>query len=679
MAEKRGITAEDLLRLRILTEARISPDGERIAFVVQEAIPEEDCYRRNIYLVPTAGGEPVAFTQGDHGNGAVCWSPDSRHIAFVSDRAKRPQIYLMPVGGGEARAVTEMPDGAISTPVFSPDGSRIAFVFRTKDFDEHAADGEAAKKALEREKQKARVITRLRFKEEGWGFLPRVRDQIWTVDVATGVARPVTSGPYDVETSPRWSPDGKRILFTSNREEEPDFDLNGIDLWTVDADGGGEPRRLPTQPGPCWNAAWTRDGKAVVYLGHEHPDDTWGFRNSRLWWTTEGGEPRCLTASVDRPFGDYTISDTRGAFSMGAPPYVSTDGEWVYAQLSDDGSTHLAAVPIQGGDATRVVGGDRQVVEFTLDAGGRRAALVIADATNPGEVYTCSLDGATCRDLRRLTDLNASLFSEVAVLEPERVAFENDDGVEVHGWVLKPPGFDGSRKHPLIFQIHGGPYAQYGHTFFHEFQVLASLGYVVLYTNPRGSQGRGEAYAKAIHENWGDRDYADCMQAVDILLARGYVDEARMGVAGGSYGGYMTNWIVGHTDRFRAAVTMRSVTNIETMFGSSDFGFETAREFGGMPWESLEEYRRMSPISYVDRITTPLLIIHSENDLRCPIGEAEQLYMALRARRQDVLFVRYPGEGHGLSRGGKPEHRIDRLGHIVKWFEDRLRAEGSPA
>jgi dipeptidyl aminopeptidase/acylaminoacyl peptidase len=326
------------------------------------------------------------------------------------------------------------------------------------------------------------------------------------------------------------------------------------------------------------------------------------------------------------------------------------------------------AVPAGGGGAVNLVEGDHQICAFHVTPDGRRAALVMADPVNPGEVYALDLEGDRAGTPRCLTDLNADLFAEVQVLEPERLRIKSSDDITVEGWVLKPPGFSKERKHPLILQIHGGPHAQYGSVLFHEFQVLAGLGYVVLYMNPRGSQGYGEDFARAINEAWGDRDYMDLMEAVDAILEEGYIDEKRMGVAGGSYGGYMTNWIVGHTDRFAAAVTMRSVVNMESFFGSSDFGFEMRNELGGAPWQRRELYRKLSPITYVENIKTPLLIIHSEQDHRCPIEQAEQLYAALRALKREVLFIRYPEEGHGLSRGGKPEHRVDRLQRIIEWF-----------
>lgn len=670
MTDRRRITAEDLSRIRVLTEVRISPDGNRIAHVVQETNVDEDKGRSNIHVTPFEGGESVPYTRGNHSNTSPRFSPDGDSLAFVSNRSGTSQIWTMPIAGGEPRQVTKQPDGVILNPAFSPDSSRIAFIFRKKDVDEKEAKTDAEKKAVERAKKEPRVIRRLLYKEEGWGFLPKERNHLWVVDVADGKAVQVTAGPYDHE-APRWSPDGKEILFASNRAEDPDFELNRIDLWMVSPEGG-EPRKIPTVEGPAFSPSTSPDGKRIGYVGHQHTDDTWGWRNTRLWVTSEGDGPRCLTEGVDRPFGDFVIGDLRPAFEAFPPPSWSPDGKWVYHILSDRGNAHFVAVPSGGGEPRRLVGGALEVADFDLSPDGTRAALLIVDPLGPGDLFTCTVDGDQAGPVKRLTNLNEPLLLELEMNAPEPFQFKASDDQTVEGWVLKPPGFTKGEKYPLVLQVHGGPYAQYGNVFFHEFQLLAAEGYVVLYLNPRGSQGYGEAFAGAINKDWGNRDYRDILEGVDALLQEGYVDGSRMGIAGGSYGGYMTNWVIGHTDRFKAAVTMRSVTNLESFFGSSDFGFELRREFGGAPWENREGYRRMSPITYVEEMKTPLLIIHSEEDHRCPIEQAEQLYAALRSMKRDVLFVRYPGEGHGLSRGGSPGHRLHRLGQIVTWFKEHL-------
>lgn len=669
MSDKRHITAEDLNRIRVVTEVRISPAGGRIVYTVQEANTAEDKYRVNLYEVPTDGGESRPLTHGDQKNTDPVFSPDGKLLAFVSDRSGKSQIWILPVDGGEARKVTDQPDGSIRGLAFSPDSGRLAFVFGKKDVDEKDARTEEEKKKIQRAKNAPRVIRRMRYKEEGTGFLPKERDHVWVSSVRDSETTQITRGPYDND-APVWSRDGKSITFASNRSEDPDFDLNRVDFWEVSA-SGGEPARIPTPEGWCQFPQYSPDGGRVAYLGNDYPEDTWGWRNLQVWTTAEGSA-KCLTGDHDRSYGNLTIGDMRGAFDGGPGPRWSSDGRWIYAAYSDWGCTHLAAVPGEGGEPKVLVGGDLDIISFDISSDGKRAALLISEPIGPGDVFACTLDGDRAGPLERLTRVNDALFSEVEPITPEPFRFESSAGIELQGWVMKPPGFSPKEKHPLILQIHGGPHGQYGNVFFHEFQLLAAQGYVVFYMNPRGSQGYGEDFAGAINADWGNKDYDDIMDALDALLREGYVDEARMGVAGGSYGGYMTNWIIGHTDRFKAAVTMRSVTNLESMFGSSDFGFELRREFGGPPWENREGYRRMSPINYVDKMNTPLLIIHSEEDHRCPVEQAEQLYAALRSMKKDVLFVRYPGEGHGLSRGGSPEHRVHRLGQVLTWFKEHL-------
>jgi acylaminoacyl-peptidase len=309
-----------------------------------------------------------------------------------------------------------------------------------------------------------------------------------------------------------------------------------------------------------------------------------------------------------------------------------------------------------------------------FSAANGRFALTISDATSISEVFV--LEGGDepfgMENLKRVTATNDELFNELALSAPEEIEFPSFDGTRLQGWLLKPLGFSARRKYPLVLQIHGGPRAQYGWAFFHEFQLLAAQGYVVLYANPRGSQGYGERFASAIVNDWGNLDYRDLMAAVDCVEEMGFVDARRTGVCGGSYGGYMTNWIVGHTDRFKAAMTERSVTNLFSFYGTSDFGYEDFREFGGHAYDDPAHYAKLSPLSYVKNIKTPLLIIHSEGDLRCPVEQAEQLYTMLKAMKRDVEFLRFPEENHDLSRAGRPDRRLARLEFILQWWEKRL-------
>ena len=333
--------------------------------------------------------------------------------------------------------------------------------------------------------------------------------------------------------------------------------------------------------------------------------------------------------------------------------------------ISDRGAVQVCAARTDApGDPSPLTEGRHDIRNFTLSADGRRAALLIATPTNPGSIFTAAIEEPLRP--RRLHDPNAELLAEL------RIAGAEEIDAPVHGWLLKPAGFDASRKYPLCLEIHGGPRAQYGETFFHEFQLLAAQGYVVLYTNPRGSQGYGEAFAGAITGDWGNLDYEDVMASVDAVVARGFIDERRMAVMGGSYGGYMTNWIVGHTDRFACGITMRCVSNLISMEGTSDIGFECRREFGVHPWEDAEKLWRMSPLAYAGNVKTPLLIIHGETDLRCHLEQGEQMYRFLKGRRVETELVAFPESNHDLSRAGRPDRRVLRLEHMLRWLKKHL-------
>jgi dipeptidyl aminopeptidase/acylaminoacyl peptidase len=341
----------------------------------------------------------------------------------------------------------------------------------------------------------------------------------------------------------------------------------------------------------------------------------------------------------------------------------------VCAVYSDRGSVRLARLRVDDEQVTVLTGKGRRVGGVAIASGGR-FVYASNDAASPGELFACGADGS---DERQLTSINQEWVESVEIAVPEPFTVESDDGREVHGWLLKPVGFSEGTKHPLLLQIHGGPFGMYGETFMHEFQMLAAKGYVVVYTNPRGSTGYGDEWAHALHLSWGINDMPDQMAAVDWAIAQGFVDENRLGVLGGSYGGFMTNWMIGHTDRFKAACTMRTLSNLYSAYGTDDIMFRGTEDlFGAEPWDDSSVYWKLSPISYIGRIETPLLIIHSEEDYRCPMGQAEELFTALKQRGKEVELVRFPDESHGLSRTGQPKHRIERLRFITEWFDRHL-------
>lgn len=666
MALRRKITAEDLLRLKLVSDPQLHPDGSKILFVVKGVDADKNRYFSHLWIVSAAGTQPERqFTFGEVLDSSPRWSPDGKQIAFLRTRDTETQIWIIPADGGEARPLTRIAEGRLGNLCWSPDGSRIAFTFsRTPD--------QWTKKAQE-EREKAgrssppRVITRLQFRLDGVGFLDD-RTHIWVAEVATGEATQVTDGDYD-DASPCWSPDGKSIAFISNRSDDPDEKPYAEDIWLVSS-AGGALHKLPTPPGYKEGLAWSPEGKLLAYNGVETQEDPWTPKNKGVWIVAVDGKRAAqkLTVSLDRTVGNVSISDTREAFSGTSAPIWSADGQWLFFLASDQGSTHLYKVSVQNQAVDQLTQGAIDITGISADKQGTRLALAQGNALDPGEVYLW-----TGQEHRQLTHLNQALLDELHLSVPEEVWYPSTD-LQIQGWILKPPDFDPSQTYPLILSIHGGPHAQYGHCFFHQFQLHAAQGYVVFYINPRGSMGREEEFAACIRGQWGSLDFQDVMAAADFAETLPYVDKHRLSISGGSYGGYMTNWVIGHTDRFACAVTDRSVVNLHSMAGTCDFVFHPEGYWKGNMWDRPDTLLAQSPLTYIANCQTPLLIIHSEGDLRCPISEADQLYAALKRLKKEVVYVRYPVEtSHGFSRSGPPDLRLDRLHRYSEWFEKYLK------
>ncbi|MCI0440816.1 MAG: S9 family peptidase [Chloroflexi bacterium] len=665
---KRLITAEDLLKLKFIGGPQISPDGERAAFTVKAVETQKNHYVTHLWMADIGTGRVRQFTHGEVTDGAPQWSPDGGCIAFVRTKDKQSQIWIIPADGGEAWQLTKLDEGGIGAPQWSPDGRRIALTFRPThpDWTEKAGK-EREEKGLS---NPPRIITRLFYRMDGEGFLD-TRQHLWTCDAETGEAKQLTSGEYD-SGNPAWSPDGKRLAFTSNRSADPEMRPYEIDIWLMPSEGG-ELRRVPTPIGSKRSLVWSPDGKRIAYVGYAVGEDPWGIHNDRLWVVgVENGDARCLTESLDRAVGNVTLGDARVMFG-GSPPAWSKDGERLFFQVSDKGSAHLYTVSPSDARPIALTKGAIDVLGFSVDAKAAAFILLIDQPSQPPEVFSGSLD-AEGFALRPLTMLNAPILDGLTLSEPEEVWFSSSDGTEIQGWVMKPPDFEAGRKYPFLLSIHGGPHAQYGNVFFHEFQMLAARGYVVMYANPRGSFGREEEFAACIRGDWGNLDYDDVMAAADFAETLPYVDTERMAVMGGSYGGYMTNWIVGHTGRFRCAITDRSVSNLHADFGTVDWPEHVDGYWPGDAWDRPESMWEMSPLKYAASISTPLLILHSEGDLRCPIHHAEQLYVALKLLKREVAFIRYPQEtNHSMSRTGPPDLRLDRLGRMTEWLDKHLK------
>ena len=652
----RPMVPEDLLRIRFVSDPQFHPDGHRVAFVVTTLSEARDEYLSTIWIVDVNGGEPRPFTQGPRRDTAPRWSPDGRRLAFVSEREKKGkgQLYVMPADGGEPVRLTDLRPG-VASPAWSPDGQWLAFVSRVGGWEEPTDEEE-------RERSKPpRIIDVLRYKSNGVGFIYDRPQEIFVVPSAGGPSRQLTAGSFD-NHHPTWAPDGERVAFVSARHADRDED-GAADIFTVPV-GGGDAHQITRTQGPVSSPVYSPDGRTVVYVGHADPRGV--SRHHRLYTVpADGGLPTCLTETLDR-----NCEPTLGAGAVG-PQWLGTTGTIVF-QVEDQGDVPLYRIaPARLSAAEPLVSGTRQVTAFSASADGARIAFAATDDTSPAEVFVCQADGT---GERRLTDLNREWKAEVARSAPERFRFDRA-GFSIDGWVMAPHGRQPGRRYPVLLNIHGGPASQYGHRFFDEFQVYTGAGYAVVYLNPRGSRGYSEAFARAVVGDWGGGDYADVMAGLDEALRRfDFLDPARLGVMGGSYGGFMTSWIVGHTGRFRAACSERAVNVMWSMYGTSDIGywFQEAHAVDRPPWENLQWYLDRSPLSYARDIRTPLLIMHSESDLRCPMEQAEQLYVALKKLKRPVRFVRFPDEDHEMSRSGRPRHRLARFRILLDWFGEHL-------
>lgn len=642
-----GMVPEDVYELTGVSDPRVSPDGRRIAYVVWRTDRESNETTSAIWIAAADGSsEPRRLTSGSKRDAAPRWSPDGSRLAFVSNREdEHSQLYLIRVDGGEPVKVTSCKQD-VEEPAWSPDGSRIAFAGRVPDPGYEVKDDR---------KRPPRRFTRLQYKldNEGWiGDRPR---HVFVVPVdGGGEPVQVTTGGFE-DGEPAWSPEGGRIAFASARHDDWDVD-DARDLYVVDS-SGGDPERLTATDGVVDRPSWSPDGTRIAYILKPGVlDEPRHAQVAVLDVRTR--ERRVLTDGLDRNCAPYPAA---------REPIWDRD-DLLFA-VDDAGNTHLFRVPSDGsGKPENVVGGTLQVVGY--DAAGGTVAYARTTPTEPAEVFVGD---------SKLTDVGRAFREARELVAPERFTATSADGTEVEAWIMRPAGFEEGRRYPALLNIHGGPFTQYGNRFFDEFQVYAGGGYAVVYANPRGSSGYGEEWGRAIRgpieggPGWGTVDYEDLMAVTDEALRRyDFIDAGRLGVLGGSYGGYMTSWIVGHTDRFAAACSERSCNNFLLEGGSADLGWMFKGEIGGFWFEHPDEYMRISPSTYAKNVTTPLLIMHSENDLRCPIGHAEDLFAILRLLRREVEMVLFPVESHELTRSGSPAHRVQRFEIMLEWFDRHL-------
>ncbi|MGY9083710.1 MAG: S9 family peptidase [Acidimicrobiales bacterium] len=659
----------DIAAMTNVSDPQLSPDGHHIAYVVGRVDEEANMYRSQIWVVPTdQTAPPRALTAGTHSDANPRWSPDGRQLAFSSSRAKdakgktRSTLHLLPFGvPGETITLAEGNE-SFGQLTFSPDGKLLAVTHRTRG--DHYDSDEIGRRP-------ARKIEHLFFTLNGEGFITDRPKHIYVVPT-NGSAGPrnVTPGPHEC-SSPAWFPDSERLAFGLNRRRT-DF-ANDVAITDITATPTADelPYELVTNgTGSYDNPMVTPDGERIVVGGFDDPH--WYPQNCHLGLLHPGkvASPSWITDSIDR---------TWMPFISGQAPVWAVDGS-IVAAVEDRGNTHLYRVSLDEGSTPQpVLIGDLNITGYS--AGDLHGSNVIAyTATKrdqPAELYVY-VDGQTTQ----LTTVSAA-FLATTKPRPGEHFLAPSDGHEVDAWIFRPRDFDPAKKYPTLLNIHGGPFTQFGNYHFDEFQMQAEAGFVVLCSNPRGGSGRDNDWASAIlgpkHKvsgsGWGGADYDDCIAVVDAALDQfDFIDSDRLGVLGGSYGGYMTSWIVTHTDRFAAACSERAVNNMVSLEYNSDIAGMFSSEVGVRFVDDAEEFRRMSPITYVKDLNTPLLIVHSEEDLRCPTDQATQLFVACQLlEKPDVEYWLFPGETHELSRSGSPLHRKQRAEIILEFFDRHLK------
>jgi len=647
------IVAEDLYRFRWIDHVRLSRDGERVAYQVGWADAASRQNRSRIVVRRLLDPEPVEPTASARRDHSPEWSPDGRRLAFISRVGPADQLFVTELATGQTTQVSAVLEG-VSSPAWSPDGSRIAFVGMVRSDPGAVVDDPRPPEAPDqiRRTPVARVVRRLDYKHDGQGFVDGRYHHLFVVSPDGGDVTKLTSGAWDVSGFD-WAPDSTRLVVAGNAEPGAELQRE-LNLYLVDLGanrqrlGGGFQLSSPI---------WSPRGDQIAFIA---PNGLDAGLLERLWVVPlSGGGPRCLTAGFDRGVNDSVITDMRAGH--GTRVCWSAEGDRIYFPASAPGVTAVHSVDLDG-NVREEAGGRRRIYDFDMAAGV--LAFCASDVDQPGELYMVT-QGAEAR----LTDLNPWLRDRY-IAQPEHHQFTAPDGWQLEGWILKPDGLDPNRLYPMVMEIHGGPHGQYGWAFFHELQVLAGMGYVVFYVNPRGSDGYGERFRREVVRDWGGKDYTDLMSSLDQVVERtGYIDTNRMGVGGGSYGGYMTNWILGQTDRFSAAVSMRSISNLVSEYSQHDIVLWGALELGPPPWPDLDELWRRSPIRYVQNFRTPLLLTCGEMDLRCAISQSEELFGAMRLLGKTVELVRFPDESHDLSRNGRPDRRVERLRRITGWFE----------
>jgi dipeptidyl aminopeptidase/acylaminoacyl peptidase len=682
-AAPRPITEKDLFQFTWLADPQMSPDGSRVAYTKVTVNADKDAYETSLWLNSTEGGEPQRLTRGPH-DSSPRWSPDGSRLLFVRSEEKNgkpqpPQVYLLSFTGCEPVALTSLEEGAAS-PVWSPDGKKVAFLSSAAEEDPQKAKNKGPAKP--EHESDVRIITRAEFRGDNEGYEdPKHHSHIWVFTAPTGTEEPakpkqVTTGQFD-EGRPAWSPDGALIYFLTERALEPYYGFERGEIYCVPCEGGAV-QKVAAIDGSIESFSLSRDGKHIAFQAAlSKPVRSYTPPGLFIVGTAANSVPRNVTSTYEYDVGAGLAGDQhppRGG--GGSMPLWTRDETGIITRVTKEGRCDLHVIDTQSGDVRPYTSGDQEIVSFTGSKDGSRLALLIATPTNIGDIFIAEGPGAP---LKRLTRSNEKLFSALHLTPPEELWYTSFDGKKIHAFLQKPPDFDAKKKYPLILNIHGGPHVAYGYCFDHEFQWMAAKGYIVLYPNPRGSSSYGREFGNTIQYHYPGDDYKDLMAGVDEVIGRGYVDPKRLGVTGGSGGGLMTNWVIGHTDRFAAAVSQRSIADWAAWWYSLDGTLFQPNWFHKAPFENPEEYLNRSPITHIANVKTPLMLIEGEADYRSPPASGgETMFRALKYLKKPVVMVRFPGESHELSRSGKPWHRVERLEHIVNWFDKYLQGRPMP-
>ncbi len=655
----RPFTFDDLMAIRRLGDPQVSPDGRWVAFTVTTIDKAQNTRNTDIWLVPTAGGEPRQLTTHPAADARPRWSPDGRKLAFISTRDGTSQIWVMDVTGGEPERLTRFPTGA-SGVLWSPDGRHLAFTAEVypdcpDETCTHQREQERARSPV-----KARLYTRLLYRH--WDtWKDGKRRHLFVIPAAGGTARDLTPGDHDVPPfslgGPEdyaFSPDGSELCFARKDGRDEAISTNS-DLWIVPV-RGGEPRRLTTNPAADNSPLYSPDGRYIAYRAQERP----GFESDRwrlMLYDRQTGRTRSLTEALDHWVEEF----------VWAP-----DSQRLYFTVAEGGAFPIYTVALATGEIRKLVPtGANEGLQITPD--GKTLIFLRHGFSQPAELYRVNVDGS---QLAPLTRMNAERLAAIQWGEVRSIWYTGADGARVHGWIITPPGFDPAKTYPMIVLLHGGPQSVWADVFHYRWnaQLFAAAGYVIFMPNPRGSIGFGQKFIDEISGDWGGKVYEDVMRGVDYVISLGYVDPNRIGAAGGSYGGYLVNWIAGQTDRFRALVSHAGVFNLISMYGSTEELWFPEWEFRGTPWTNKELYERWSPHNFAQNFKTPTLVIHGELDFRVPVSEGLQMFTALQRRNVPSKLLLFPDEGHWIL---KPQNSELWYRTVIEWFDTYLKAPGS--